>query len=351
VSRGRRAAAWSLAGVAVAAAVAPAAFGQELTVEEAVRRAMTDPVVRQAEERLASQEASLRQAEGTFDDLLRADTRVDYGLEELLGGRLKSEQDRRLRLEIPPPILDDTAQRLIDRLPTDSSLLFPGTCQQATAFVFLGESETLLCLDDDGNILAVIDPSLGLDPTIFGAVSLSQAFEGVAGLDERVQVFVDLLRTAAADQMRLVALILRRAADSLRFQRVRLGDLPLDREAIALDGGVDWRHPFSTGAALVSGVGFSSSEENFRDKPLNPTLGDSLVANQFRFNAGVALDLPLGRGGGRTSAQAPVRAAGHGVDAARSLLAHTAAQRALAALEAYWDVAAAARRVELLGAS
>ena len=206
----------------------------------------------------------------------------------------------------------------------------------------------MLCLSEDGNLLAIIDPNLGLDPGAFGAVTLSEAFAGVDGLDERVQTFVDLLRATAADQMRIVAVILRRAADSLRFQRGRIGDLPLDREAILFNTGVDWRHPFTNGSAVISSISLDSSEDNFRDKQLNPTLGDSFVANQFRFTAGLALDLPLGRGGGKVSAQAPVIAAGHGVDAARALLEHTAAERALVALEAYWDTAAAAERVALL---
>lgn len=341
----RVAAAGALAALLGAAARPSAA--QLFTAEDAVRRALTNPVVRQAEEQLAAQRASLREAEGLFDDRLNADSRVDYGLEELIAARLKSEQDRRLRLEIPPPILDDTAARLIDRLPIDSSILLPGSCQTATAFVFLGETETLLCLDEDGNLLAIIDPNLGLDPASFGTVALGEAFAGVDGIDERVQVFVDLLRATAADQMRLVALILRRTANSLRFQRVRIGDLPLDREAILFNAGVDWRHPFENGTAVISTIGFDSSEENFRDKPLSPTLGDSGVANQFRVTAGVALDLPLGRGAGRVSARAPIVAAGHGVEAARSLLEHTASERALAALEAYWDAAVAAERVTL----
>ena len=337
--------------VALAGAAPRPGAAQVFTAEDAVRRALTNSVVRQAEEQLVFQEASLRRAEGLFDDRLNADSRVDYGLEELIAAGLKSEQDRRIRLEIPPPILEDIATSLIDRLPIDSSILLPGSCQQATAFVFLGDTETLLCLNDDGNLLAIIDPNLGIDPGSLGAVSLGEAFAGIEGIDERVQVFVDLLRATAADQMRLVALILRRTANSLRFQRERIGDLPLDREAILFNAGVNWAHPFDNGSSLTSVVNLDSSEQNFRDKPLVPSLGDSGVANQFRVTAGLVYDLPLGRGAGKVSAQAPIVAAGHGVDAARALLEHTAAERALVALEAYWDASVAARRIDYVDES
>ncbi|HSM12996.1 MAG TPA: hypothetical protein VLA66_02935, partial [Thermoanaerobaculia bacterium] len=298
----------AVAGLLLAAA-GSTARGQDLAADEAVRRALTSsPTVALAAEQVAAQEAALQRAEGLFDGLVGFDGSIDYGLEELVGRRLRAEVDRRLRLEIPPPVLDETAQKLIDGVPTDGSLLFPSSCQRATSFILLGGGGTIICVDDDGNLLGLVSSEFAIDPSVFGAVSLAQAFVGLSGLDERVQVFVDLLRSAAADQLRLAALILRRTADSLRFQRIRLGDVPTDRESIRMDLGLDHQHRFRNGSALVSSLSLASTEENFRGKPHNPTLGDSTLPNVFRVGAGIALDLPLGRGGGRKSFEAPLKA-------------------------------------------
>ncbi len=334
-------AAWLLAAAPVAAV--------ELTADEAVRRALAlSPDLARAEQEVALRAAVVGQARGLFDGAILADARVDYGVEELVGRRLKAEVDRRLRLEIPPPILDDIARQLMERLPTDASFFLPSSCLDATSFIVLGGTSTVVCVNDDGNVLGLLDPSISLDPSLPSTLALSEAFAGLDGIDERVQVFIDLLRNSAADQMRLAALILRKTADSLRFQRERLGEVPDDRESIRLNAGLDYRIPFRSGAALVSSLSVASSEENFRGKRLDPTWGDSPIANQFQAAAGLALDLPLGRGGGRASFAAPLTAAEHDLAAAEALREHVAATRALAVLEAWWDVAAAARRVELL---
>ncbi|GMU64872.1 MAG: hypothetical protein AMXMBFR36_11460 [Acidobacteriota bacterium] len=335
--------------VAVASGSARPAAAAALSADDAVRRALAaSPVIARAEQEVALRSGAVTQAEGLFDNALLSDFRVDYGVEELFGSRLKAEQDRRLRLEIPPPILDDIAAKLIDRLPTDASFFLPSSCLQATSFIVLGDTSTVVCVNDDGNVLGILDPSIALDPSLFTTLELGEAFAGLSGFDERLQVFIDLIRNSAADQMRLTALILRRTADSLRFQRIRIGQVPEDRVSIRMDAGVDYRIPMRSGAALISSLSLGSSEENFRGKRLDPTWGDALIANQFRMTAGLALDLPLGRGAGRVSFEAPLVAARRGQVAAEALYEHTASERALATLEAYWDVAAAARRLDLL---
>lgn len=345
----RRAGVAAAAGLALAAALLCPPLSAELTAEEAVRRALAlSPELARAEQEVAVRAAVVEQARGLFDGALLADARVDYGVEELVGSRLKAEQDRRLRLEIPPPILDDIARQLMERLPTDASFFLPSSCLAATSFIVLGGTSTIVCVNDDGNVLGLLDSSATFDPSLPSAIALSQAFAGLDGIDERVQVFIDLLRNSAADQMRLAALILRRSADSLRMQRIRIGKLPEDRESIRLDAGIDYRVPFRNGMALVSSLSLASSEENFRGKRLDPTWGDSPIANQFNAGAGLALDVPLGRGAGRASFAAPLTAAEFDLAAAEALRDHAAATRALIVLEAYWDLAAASRRLELL---
>ncbi|MEO7975358.1 MAG: TolC family protein, partial [Thermoanaerobaculia bacterium] len=323
-----------------------------LTADEAVRRAIAEnPDLASAEQDVARRSAIVTEARSIFDHSLLADFRLDYVEEELIGGRLKGEIDRRLQLEIPPPALDEAARRLRSAIPTDVSLLNPSTCVGATTLIVVGDAPTLLCLDDNGDLLGVLDPALAVGPTLFSAISLADAFVGLEGLNGRIQLFADSLRATAADQIRLVADILSGTATALRIQRDNIGDLPRDRETILLDTGVDYRIPFQNGTALISSVSLASSEDNFTDKPLDPQFGDSFVANQFRVTGGVSLEIPLGQGGGRKSYAAPLVAAEQAEAAARSLYRHAAAERAAVALEAYWDVVAAKQRLALLETS
>lgn len=323
-----------------------------LTADEAVRRALAaNPDLARAEQDVARRSAIVTEARSIFDHSLLADFRVDYAEEELVGSRLKAEVDRRLRLEIPPPALDEAARRLRSAIPTDVSLLNPSTCIGAATLIVVGDAPTVLCLDDNGDLLGVLDPALAVGPTLFSAVSLADAFVGLEGLNGRIQLFADSLRATAADQIRLVADILTGTATALRIQRDNIGDLPRDRESILLDTGFDYRIPFQNGTSLISSLSLASSEDNFIDKPLDPEFGDSFVANQFRVTGGLSLEIPLGRGSGRASFAAPLVAAEKAEAAARSLYRHAAAERAAVTLEAYWDVVAAKRRLALYEAS
>jgi len=100
----------------------PLPGGPPLTAEEAVVTAFRhDPQLATAAAGVDGRAAVLAPAEGLFSSLTGVNTRLDYIVGELFGSRLKGEQDRRLRIEIPPPILDDVAQSLIDRAPVASA--------------------------------------------------------------------------------------------------------------------------------------------------------------------------------------------------------------------------------------
>jgi outer membrane protein len=326
--------------------------GLPLSLEQAVQGALAgDAAVLAALETVHGREGALEEARGLFDRSYRLDGRVDYTVEELFGGRLRGEKDRRLRLEIPPPILDDTAQALINRLPTSGSLLF-SQCEQAQSFFSIQQEDgslLILCFDQNGDFTGFLGS--GLDPSTLDAVNLARAFSDLANINARLDEFIQVFLNIAADEFRTIAFVLRRTADSLRFQRVRIGRLPTDREAITMDLGFDYRYPLRNGARIVSTLGLVSTEDNFRGKPLSPAFGDSFAPNTFTSTLGVALDWPLGKGGGKVAAQASERAAEVSLAAARDLLAQTASDRALAAVEAYFDLAAATRRLELLGQS
>ena len=337
-----------------AAALPP---GVPMTLDEAIATAFAhDPKLATAAAQVSGQSGSLLQAQGLFSRVFDVRSSFDYRASELVGGRLQNEKDRRLRLEIPPPIFEDVAQKLVDRLPVafgdqnPGSLLFPD-CTQATTYFILRDEQTndiqsVLCFDSDGNLLGIL--GRGATGEELNALNLSGLFDDLSGIDQRLDDFVHAQLGLAADEMRTIAIALRQAAEALRLQRTRLGALPVDLQTLRFDFAVDLQHKFRSGASLVSTADFASSEDNYLGKTLLPPYGDSFVPNNFLATFGVSLDLPLGRGGGRASAQAPLLAAERNLAAARLLFRHTAAQRALAAAQAYWDVAASERRLAIL---
>jgi outer membrane protein TolC len=332
--------------------------GVPMTLDEAVATAFAhDPKLATAAAQVSGRGGSLLQAQGLFAHVFDVRTSLDYRASELVGGRLQNEKDRRLRLEIPPPILEDVAQKLVDRLPVafgdknPGSLLFPD-CTQATSYFILRDDATdavqsVLCFDADGNLLGILGAPATSDQ-VLNALNLTGLFDDLSGIDQRLDNFVHAQLGLAADEMRTIAIALRQAADALRLQRSRLGALPVDLQTLRFDLAFDLQHKFRTGASLVSTVDFASSEDNYLGKTLLPPYGDSFVPNNFLATFGLSLDLPLGRGGGRASAQAPLLAAQRNLSAARLLYRHTAALRALAAAQAYWDVAASERRLAIL---
>ena len=315
-----------------------------------------DPQLALAGERVAQQRAALDQALGIYDDAVGVRSALDYKVAEISSSRFRQELNRRLRLEIPPPEFDTVAKQLIDRLPVPAgqeepgSILYPD-CTQATTFFILrdidsDEIQSVLCFDRNDNLLGILGTPGGQEE--LNALNLAGLFSDLSEIDERLDAFVRAQLALVADEMRVIALALRQTAVSLRLQRVRLGRIPEEQENIRLNLGMDWQHRFRTGAAIIGTVDLTSNEDNFKGKRLNPAFGDSGIPNTFVTTFGIGLDFPLGRGGGRVSFDAPVRAAEQNLAAAEALWQHTASQRALATLEAYWDAASAARRLALL---
>jgi len=331
--------------------------GVPFTLDQAVATAFShDPQLANAAARVAGEEAALLQAQGLFSRSYGVNVSAQYLVDELVGGRLRAERDRRLRLEIPPPIFEDVARNLIERLPIypgdrePGSFLFPD-CTQATSFFLIrdestGSIQSVLCFDANDTFLGIL--GRGPSAEAFNAFDLTGLFDDLSAIDERLEAFVRAHLGLLSDELRVIAIALRQAAESLRLQRQRIGVLPRDLETIRLDLGFDWQHRFRSGARFVSTIDFNSTEDNYLGKRRLPAYGDSFIPNTFLATFGIGLDVPLGRGGGRVSAEAPVRAAEQNVAAARALFEQLAAQRALDTAEAYWDAAAAARRLSLL---
>ena len=72
--------------------------GVPFTLDQAVATAFShDPQLANAAARVAGEEATLLQAQGLFSRRYGVNVSAQYLVDELVGGRLRAEQDRRLR--------------------------------------------------------------------------------------------------------------------------------------------------------------------------------------------------------------------------------------------------------------
>ncbi len=148
--------------------------------------------------------------------------------------------------------------------------------------------------------------------------------------------------------MRQIASLLRGSAEIFRIQRNRLGAMPEIEEALEFRFELGRRRQFRNGILLTSSVSLAGTEDNFRDKPLDPLFGDSLAPNTFRVSAGASLQVPLGKGRGKAATAGPEMSSAATLKAEQELVVHSASAEALAAVEAYWELAAAQERSRLL---
>ncbi len=336
--------------------VAPSAewVGPRLGLAEAVDRAILHaPDVAQAGAVYAERQGALREASGLFDSVFTWDNALDYGRKELTPTRRRAERNRRLRFELPAQFLDEIAVGLIQRLPTDNTLLFSDCTGSQTVISVessLPGTPIFICLNSNGEIIGVVDPGGTFSSASASDLRFLAFLEGVQGLDASIDAISQDYINFFADLLRVLSRQLHITASSLRLQRAWLGDVPDDDETIGFNSDFAYQWRFRRGTALTSTLSLDSSEDNFAGKLRDPRFGDSLNPNLFTTTVGVTLDVPLGRGAG-ISAGAPERAAEHAAAAAERFLEQSASEQSLGAIQAYLQLAAAQERVALLDES
>lgn len=162
------------------------------------------------------------------------------------------------------------------------------------------------------------------------------------------------LRQIRLDQISDNRDTIRSLIDELRFQAelardalFRLGGVPPVEVEDSLLLDIGYNFAFRNGQSLTPQLLFEGTNNNFRNKDRSPGLGGKGVPLRFRTAAGLTWNVPLGRGGGRVTAEAPERAARHNLDAASKRYRHSASRLALDITVLYLQIAAAEERLEL----
>ncbi|REJ82034.1 MAG: TolC family protein [Acidobacteria bacterium] len=319
-----------------------AADGAELTLEEAVRIALQgSPTLFAAAANTAQQRALEQVADGQFDNFLVLRTSADYRQRVLRDRRLALARQRRSNFEVPAQTFDDVANSFEQSLEGNFGRRIFADCP---------EGSVLTITDPDGNIIERIQCPTA--EQLRRAAELTRLYEVLAPFlppefEELLTEQIQIQRTSVENVIRA----LRLAIPPLRRAFLDLGPLPEEEESFRLDLQAAFARQFRTGIALSPAVSFSSFEENFVGKEFDERFGGLGVPNLYTAEFLLAASIPLGKGRGAKLVGAGLESAGLLVDSAEAAERHAAAQTVLAVVEAYWNAAAAAERVELLNLS
>jgi outer membrane protein TolC len=127
----------------------------------------------------------------------------------------------------------------------------------------------------------------------------------------------------------------------------RLGNVPVDelQRQFTFDAALD--RQFRNGIAFQATAEMLSGEQNFRDKPFDPSFGGMGIPARFKPEIAVGFNVPLGKGRGTTATAAQERSALFALNARREQLQHATAEEVLRTVLAYFDVIATQQTLDL----
>lgn len=343
----------------------PSASESSLSLAEAVRLTFErSPGILLAREDVALRAGALRQASGAFDaqlKLIPTFTRFEDELDPQLRAH---ERDRRTQLFLLNKAFN-AAHKAFDEIRARGGTDLPP------------------CPGDFGTIritpgLGTNDEAPGLGDTLCTPIGLDAVptSDDPTGLSERATTATlpraTLSRLGLDFETRLAGILgidIEDQGEELRQRGLEIVEeafrLTLEAEArssvgLARLGGIshsdirrsaslelDLTKPLRTGAFFQLQLKVQGSEDNFKNKPLDPRFGGKEQKNQFTSGVALLLSQPLWRGRGHVAAAGPERAAAANAEAARARYQHTVSERALDTTLAYLDLIAAQESLSL----
>jgi len=297
-------------------------------VLQAVRTALEhDPNVHLSWLSTEQRRGRVQESTGLFDAAVTIDTSFAHSRSELTSAGLGSEVQRRDTFRLSATILQSIADDMREQLEAGAPFAF-ADCPQGTDFTIGG---TPICVS--GREQANINLFTGLIENF--------------GTEDQQQIYFDLARRATENTID----VLRATAFSLREGLRRVGTMPEVDESTAFSLDLRYTRMFRNGWSLSPGVIIETTRDVFEGKPKDPAFGGKGVPDSFTGVLGLVLDIPLGKGSGRVSAEAPERAANLNYSASLNSYANTMSLTARNTLLAYWNLVAAQQRLEVLQAS
>lgn len=321
--------------IAVGAPWDSALSATELSLAEAVDRAITtSPRQSQAGAQSQGRFGLWQEQLGRFDWTLGADARFRRDRSELTRGQIQFEQDRRQAERILIAEFTRIADDLADQLAESTGRPLP----DCRTFLLVVDGE-LVCVDTLSR-----SNRQRLDEVLQTLVATASDPSRRAALEAIQNRLLDLTREQAAN----LVILLRRRADEARIRLERLGVVPEVEERYRFSFGLGLSRLFPNGLGVSAGMTIDGAEDTFDGKPLRAGFGGKGLPRTYQSFLGMGLEIPLGRGRGRSSVAASARAAELGYQASQSTYQHEVHEIALDATLAYWRLAAAQERLRLL---
>lgn len=358
--------------VARPVAPAPPLATPEVTLAEAVRLALAhDPEGALARQDSARAAGLVREARAAFDPILAGRTSLGWSHTPIQPFLRARENRKRLQLELlataysivdrelraamaglaprPPrcPVgfdlqIRDQSIRIDRQDPLERSLMGVqrdlGDAVAAQLRAGLGGVGVANVCAPASDLQAPQEASLGF---YRGA---DTAAGGTLGLNPLLANLPQHPHELLAAQQQIAHTIATRAA----LGRARIDVVPAEevRRDVAIEASLG--KPFRNGWFVSGELRLLSQQHTFVDKPLDPSFGGSDQPILFPSYVTLGLTVPLGRGGGRLTVEAPERAAALQLRAARARLRHTLTERAFGTVLAYLGLVAAQERLRHL---
>lgn len=304
-----------------------------ITLKDAIRLTLENaPDVLQGRLEVLRRRGILQETSGRFDSTLVASPSFEHSVSFLTESQLKPQISKR-------DFLRDSSTNL-NQLATDINRNLADPNGKAN-------------LDCKGHQYFINGAPICSDvikPTDYQAFQLLEAAEKLpVDPNSPTARLSAALNKQVADRLQNVVALSRRVfIPALDEQLAALGALPMGNEndVFALD--LRYEIPTRSGLLLFPVLYGQGTQSNFTNKADNPGAGGAGINTLYRIQAGLAVVMPLLKGGGATSITAEERSARFNYGAAQHSLAQTAAANVLNTVIRYWTLASAVEQLGLL---
>jgi outer membrane protein TolC len=315
-------------------------------------------------------EGRYREARGLFDSTFRFSPGVDYTQQPAAPGLLKQTRDQRtLLLKVAAQFTDlnvalrdvlRDARNPLPRCPLDVNF---NTDTFLVDGLDPGELSVRGVNRDTIPVNVDLESALGfstladfctnpLGDSPLDAIRLELSYGRVRDIPQGQQFGLGPVLEggleAPFESIALLAEISEAVAARARIALERLGPVAEDEFTRTFNLQTGLFKPFRNGISVSLDLFLSSSEQNFRDKILDPGFGGMGVNNRFPSNFTIGLNLPLGKGLGADSAQAAERSARFTLNARTEQARHTVTEEVYRTLLAYLNLVGAQENLRLL---
>jgi outer membrane protein TolC len=347
---------------------APKPVGSEISLSDAVRLTINhSPRISRSARSLDQATGRQRENRGVFDSTVTLGPRFAYRYQQLLPAMRGYETEKRQTIRNIAHSFGALTDEL--RARTTSPNGWKPRCPSGLSFgadtLILDRLDareiTMLGVNGDlrANAAADLQRSLGginISTICSDGIEPSLPADVYADLLRRIDVsgglglegVIESISQMPYEARLLQVVITDTVATRARLALERLGEVPIDDLQYNTQLDLGLFKPFRNGLTLAGGLQVQSQERDYLNKPLDPSFGGFDAPPQFYSAASLSLNLPLGRGRGRQSVQAPERAADFLVGAGREELRHSVSEDVFRTTVAYLNVVAARERLELL---